>query len=270
MKNIMVKSVLLALLAVCFYFLGCGSDKSSGPDKNVSNTDFVAKASFSYGVEVTDHTFLSLEGINGNVAITGLSDADSVIVAGEKRVGSESMQDAEEHLQQLHVSVSEAQSGVFVKTIQPDQTYGRSYVVDYNITLPMNLDVAVINTNGAVDIDSVNGSVSVENVNGQVDLDEIIGSVSAQLVNGQVSAKVTPPKGGIISMSTVNGGINLEIPQYTSAQFSAIVVNGTFSISNLVLIGMVTTPNSISGTLGTGEGTIALSTVNGSISVSGF
>jgi DUF4097 and DUF4098 domain-containing protein YvlB len=270
MKNILVKSLPLAMLAVCFCFLGCGSDKSSGPDGNVGNTDFVAKASFSYGVEVTDHTRLRLEGINGNVDITALTEADSVIITGERRVGSESMQDAEAHLQELEVSVREVAGEVYVKTNQPDQTHGRSYVVDYNITLPKELEVVVINVNGAVDIDSVNGFVSVVNVNGQVDLDEIFGNVSVSLVNGQISAEVTPPLGGIISMATVNGGINLDIPQYTSAQFSVTVVNGTISISNLVLTGIVSTPTSLTGTLGTGEGTIALSTVNGSISVRGF
>jgi DUF4097 and DUF4098 domain-containing protein YvlB len=270
MKNNLMKLVVLILLVACFCFLGCGSDKSSGPDDNVSNTDFVAKESFSYGVEVTDHTLLSLEGINGNVTITGLSGADSVIITGERRVGSESMQDAEAHLQELEVSVREIASEVYVKTIQPDKTHGRSYVVDYNITLPKELEVVVINVNGAVDIDSVNGSVSVQNVNGQVNLDEIIGSVSVNLVNGQIQAEVTLPKGGTITMTTVNGGIDLDIPQYTSAQFSATVVNGTIAISNLVLIGLVSTPTSLTGTLGTGEGTIVLTTVNGSISVSGF
>jgi DUF4097 and DUF4098 domain-containing protein YvlB len=270
MKNISVKFVLLALLALCFCFLGCSSDKSSGPDDNVSNTDFVAKESFSFGVEVTDHTLLSLEGINGNVTITGLSGADSVIVSGEKRVGSESMQDAQDHLRLLGFNLRIVPGEIYIETNQPDKTYGRSYVVDYNITLPQNFDVVVINANGAVDIDSINGSVSVENVNGQVDLDEINGSASVQVVNGQISAEVSPPIGGIISMATVNGNIDLDIPQYISAHFSATVVNGTFTISNLMLIGMVVTSNSITGTLGTGEGTIALSTVNGNISVTGF
>jgi DUF4097 and DUF4098 domain-containing protein YvlB len=270
MKSNLVKLVVLVLLAVCFCFLGCGSDKSSGPDDNVNNTDFVAKESFSFGVEVTDHTKLRLEGINGNVTITALSGADSVIVSGEKRVGSESMQDAQDHLQELEFSVRIVAGEVYVKTTQPTETHGRSYVVDYNVTLPQDLNVVVINVNGAVNIDSVKGSVSVVNVNGQVNLDEIIGSVSVSLVNGQINAEVIPPKGGIISMTTVNGGINLDIPQYTSAEFSASVVNGTISMYDLVLIDLVSTPTSLTGTLGLGEGAIALSTVNGNISVSGF
>jgi len=237
---------------------------------NVSNTNFVAADSFSFEVEIETHTRLRLEGINGNVTISALSEADSVIITGEKRVGSESTQDAEEHLQELEVSVADMGSDVRVKTIQPEQTHGRSYVVDYTITLPQNLEVLVTNVNGAVTIDSINNSVSVVNVNGQVTLNEIFGSVLVSLVNGQIQAEVTLSTDGTIVMTTVNGGIGLDIPQSTSADFSASVVNGTIGISNLVLTNQVSTPDSLTGTLGDGQGTISLSTVNGSISVSGF
>jgi DUF4097 and DUF4098 domain-containing protein YvlB len=236
----------------------------------VRNTDFVASESFSFGVQVTDHTQLRLEGINGNVTITALSGPDSVIVTGEKRVGSESMQDAQNHLQHLQVGVSDAQSEVFVKTTQPDRTHGRSYVVDYVITLPQNLVVVVSNVNGTVTIDSLNSSLSVQNVNGQVILNEIFGSATVSLVNGQIQAEVTLPEGGTIALSTVNGGIGLAIPQNTSAEFSATVVNGVISLSDLILQNLVSTPNSLTGRLGAGQGTIGLSTVNGTISVSGF
>ncbi|NIM99598.1 MAG: DUF4097 family beta strand repeat protein [candidate division Zixibacteria bacterium] len=262
--------VLLFMLAVCILWVHCGKDKSSGPDDKVSNTDFVAKESFRFAVDAEDHTGLSLEGINGNVTITGLSGADSVIVAGEKRVGSESMQDAEEHLQDLQVNVWGVQGVVFVKTTQPDQTQGRAYVVDYDITLPKSLQVLVINVNGAVTIDSINSFISVQNVNGPVTLEEIFGSVSVQLVNGQIQAEVTLPQAGLITMSAVNGGIELAVPQNTSAEFSASVENGIISMSNLVLQDLRSTPNSLTGTLGDGQGTISLTTVNGSISVWGF
>jgi hypothetical protein len=270
MKNTVSKCVVLILLIVCLPCIHCGRDNPVDSDGIVRNTDFVASESFSFGVQVTDHTQLRLEGINGNVTITALSGADSVIVTGEKRVGSESMQDAEDHLQELDVSVTDALNEVFVKTTQPDQSHGRSYVVDYSIALPQNLVVVIINVNGGVTIDSVNSSVSVVNVNGQVVLNEIFGNVSVSLVNGQIQAEVTLPTGGTIGMSTVNGGIDLDIPQSTSAGFSAIVVNGTISISDLVLTGLVSTPTSLTGTLGTGQGTISLNTVNGSISVAGF
>jgi hypothetical protein len=262
--------VLFAALIFCVFWIHCGKDKGVDSGDNVSNTDFVAADSFSFEVEIGVHTRLSLEGINGNITITGLSGANSIIIEGERRVGSESTQDAEEHLQELEVSVTDMQSYVRVRTIQPDHSHGRSYVVDYTITLPQELEVVVANVNGIIVIDSASNSVTVANVNGQITLDEIFGSTSVQLVNGQIQAEVTLPADGVIGMSTVNGGIGLGIPQNTSAEFAAAVVNGTITISDLILKNPTSTANSLTGTLGDGQGTISLSTVNGTISVSGF
>jgi hypothetical protein len=270
MKSSLCKCVLPILLASYMLCIYCSRNKSTRPDDDVSNRDFVARESFYFAVDAEDHGRLRLQGINGNVAITALSGADSVIITGERRVGSESMQDAEDHLTELQVEVSDLFSEVQIKTIQPDETHGRSYVVDYDITLPQNMDVVVSNVNGIVMVEFVNGSVSVQNVNGQVVLNDIFGSVSVSLVNGLIEAEVTLPTAGTIGMSTVNGGIALDIPQSTSADFSAGVVNGTIVISGLVLTDLVSTPYSLTGTLGDGKGTIGLSTVNGSIIVSGF
>jgi DUF4097 and DUF4098 domain-containing protein YvlB len=269
MKFSSSKLVLLMLLIFGLLFIHC-SKKSVDSTDNVDNTNFIATESFSYRGEVENQTQLRLEGINGNIAITGSSETDSVIVSAQKYVGSESTQDAQAHLGELHVSVTETANEIIVKTIQPDETRGRNYGVDYEITLPQDFTVLVTNANGGISITSVHESVSVVNVNGQVILTDISGSASVSLVNGQIQAEVTLRKGGTIVMTTVNGGIDLEIPQYTSAEFSASVVNGTVAVSNLALIGVVSTPTSLTGTLGTGEGTITLTTVNGGINVTGF
>jgi DUF4097 and DUF4098 domain-containing protein YvlB len=270
MKRTFSKFIVLVLLTACISWIHCGKDNSTDSTGNVKNTDFVAEESFSFEVDVKDHTRLRLEAVNGNVIITGLSESDSVMITGEKSVGSESIKDAEDHLQELEVSVQDLGSEVFVKTVQPGQTYGRSYVVDYTITLPKSLQVLVDNVNGTVRIDSINNRVSADNVNGQVTLNEIFGSAFVNLVNGQIEGEVTLPMAGTADMSTVNGNIELDIPGSTSAEFSASVTHGIITISNLVLQNEVRTPTSLSGRLGDGQGTISLSTVNGSISVSGF
>lgn len=270
MKRIFSKFIVLVLLAACISWIYCGKDSPTDSNGNVKNTDFVAADSFSFEVEIEDHMRLSLEGVNGNITITGFSEASSVLIWGEKRVGSESTQDAEEHLNELDVKVTDMQSEVSVKTIQPDQTYDRSYVVDYNITLPQNLQVVVANVNGTVSIDSISNSVTVANVNGQITMDEIFGSTSVELFNGQIQAEVTLPTDGTIALSTTNGGIVLAIPVNTSAEFAATAVNGTISMPDHILKNVTSTSNSLTGTLGDGQGTISLSTVNGSISVSGF
>lgn len=270
MKNGITKLFFLVLLAASFICITCSSDKSVDSDGGVDNTDFVAKESFSFKVDVAAHSRLRLEAITGSVTITGKSGSDSVLITGEKRVGSESTQDAEEHLQQLIVSVQDLGNEVFVKTTQPEQAQGRSYVVDYTITLPEDLEVLVNHVTGSVGVYSVNNGVSVSHVTGQVLLDEISSSALVNLVTGEIEAEVTLPEDSTINFNLVTGNVELNIPQSTSAEFSAKVVTGTISLSDLVLQNQVSTPGSLSGTLGSGEGTISLNVVTGSISVKGF
>ena len=273
MKGIGLKLAVAVSLAACICWIDCGSDKPTGSDDNVSNTDFVASESFSFEVEITSHTKVRLEGINGNVTVAGLPEADSVIVTGEKRVGSESMKDAEDHLQDLQVSVSELPREVHVKTTQPDETHGRSYVVDYDITLPQNLWVMVFNVNGSVTVDSNNRFVTVSNVNGHLTFNKIFGGVFVSLTNGHIQAEVTLPTDEAfdsIDMATANGDVDLDIPKSTSARFMASVLNGTISISGLALNDPVSTATSLKGKFGDGRGLIALSLGNGDLRVSGF
>jgi DUF4097 and DUF4098 domain-containing protein YvlB len=271
MKNFIRAYMALILLAGCLLLVHCGKSKSTRSDDQVDNTNFVASESFRFAVDAENKAGLRVDGISGNVEVLGLAEADSVIITGERRVGSESLEDAQNHLTELQVEVSDLTSGVQVKTIQPDEAHGRSYVVDYSITLPKTMDVVVNNVNGGVSINSIEGEIAVQNVNGSVMLDQIRGIAYVNVVNGQIQGHVALLSSGTsIEMITVNGSIGLDIPQSASAQFSASVVNGTIGVSGLALTDLVSTPYSLTGTLGDGQGRILLSTVNGSISVVGF
>ncbi len=249
----------------------CDSDTIfNSNDDNVDNTNFVAKESFNFAVDVKNHTQVRFDAINGNVEIIGSASATSVTITGERRVGSESTADAEEYLQKLEVRVTETASIVFVETIQPAKNHGRNFVVDYKITMPENLELDADNINGNMTIENIRNDVDVDNVNGTIDLRDIVGNASADVVNGLIRAKVTMPQNGNIDMGTVNGNIELEIPQNTSADFSASVTNGAIQILNLTLQNEVATTRSVEGTLGNGEGTIKTNTVNGNIKTTGF
>lgn len=269
MKSIFkFKISLLSFFLICF-ILACGILDPDDTDR-VSNSNFIAEESFSFEVAVANHSRFRLEGINGRVEITGDSRANSVKIEGEKQVGSESFEDAELHLQELEVIVKETADEIFVKTIQPQDTRGRDYVVNYKITLPKVLKVLADNVNGNVSIQSINNDVAVGNVNGTIVLDDIFGSTTVSIVNGQIRGHMTLPLDGSNNMSTVNGNIDLDIPKNTSAEFSSKVVNGEIRLSKLELQNTVSSPTLLRGTLGRGQGTIALSTVNGNINVAGF
>ena len=257
---------LLVLLSACetdgFIF--------NSNDENVDNTNFVAKESFQFEVDVQNHTLVRLDAINGNVEIIGSANATSVTITGERRVGSESTADAEEYLMKLEVRVTETASMILVETIQPDKNHGRNFVVDYKITLPENLELDANNINGNMAIENIKNDVDIDNVNGIIDLKNIVGNASVDVVNGLIRAKITMPENGNIDMGTVNGNIELQIPLNTSADFSANVTNGAIQILNLTLQNEVATTRSLQGTLGNGGGTIKTNTVNGNINTTGF
>ncbi len=240
----------------------------------MSNTNIPASDDLSIDpVDAEGRDLFSLIGVNGNITINGSSPDNSVIIAGTKRVRSESFEDAQAHLADIFVDVDleKDQSAVFVETIQPECTGGRNYIVDYTITLPSNLLVLVENFNGNVTINNIDNDVSVVLFNGDVNLLQINGSASATLFNGTIDAGVTLPVGGEIKFDVANGAIDLSIPVNTSAEFLASTVNGSINLSqNLVLNPVLQTPNSLEGTLGAGEGTIDLEVDNGDINVSGF
>ena len=259
----------------------------TGPTGNVDNTNFEASENFSTDVAVTTQNVLAIRGINGNVEITGSAVATEVTIAGTKTVKSESVQDAEDYLDNLQVNVTTTATAIGAETVQPSANRGRNLSIDYRITVPAALRVDVVNTNGNVDVFSVASNVSVLNTNGNVELDDITGNASVTLTNGNVEldnlvgsataittngnvvGDVTLPLNGTLSLQTTNGTAQLVVPQNTSADVTASLANGQISVTNLTFSNLVQTPTSLTGTLGAGEGMISLTTVNGDVDLIG-
>lgn len=271
METGVFKSCLFKLFAAYILFIVFGCDEYSiGPNDNFNNASFIAKESFSFSAVALNNSKFRLEAINGNVTITGNSTSDSIIIKGEKIVASESISDAQTHLTQLNVDTQNITNGILIKTKQPNESNGRSYTINYIISIPNNYEISVELANGNVLISSINNAVSVNNINGEVSLDDIFGSTFINLVNGQIKSKQSLPQNGIINFASVNGSIKLDIPSNTSAEFSAGTINGNISVSNLIIKNQVVTATSIKGILNAGEGKINLSLVNGSISAAGL
>ncbi len=247
----------------------CSSDGDSGVSQ-VSNTNFEAVESFNFVVPVLNQTLFTLIGVNGEINISGDAGANSVTITGVKRVLSDSVEDAQANLQNLTISVLDLPNEIRVETVQPSISGGRSYIVNYTVTLPKFLKNNVTNLNGTVALDSIDNDVTVLNMNGTAALTNINGSASASILNGLIQGDVTLPLNGVIELTTLNGDIDLEIPVTTTAVLSASVTIGTITTQNLVLNNVVSTPTFLSGTLGSGQGTIQLETKQtGNITLTG-
>lgn len=227
---------LVALFALLFSF-GC-ADISVNPTADITGSGNIvntkANESFSYKVDLTGQLTLMVKGINGSVNVESVSGTNQVTVSGEKEVGAETYSEAKANLKNVQVEINKFSNELLVKTVQPKYSDGKSYSVNYTISIPSHLNVVVENVNG-----SINGKLNV-------------------------------PQNGNVNLSLTNGSIELEIPQSTSAEFSANLTFGSISMQNLILHDRVSTAKSLQGTIGNGDGSISLSTTNGNIDVFGF
>ena len=252
-----------------FIFLSCDDDSSpSGP--NVDNTNYSASEDFSYRIATGNNTNLRLEAINGNVEVEGVSGIDSVRIWGERKVESESVADAEAHLSELSVEINEHGGQIIMWTDQPEKNYGRNYQVEYNIQVPEDWQLDIEEVNGNINISDMEQSVVAGLTNGNLYLWDISGSVDGELINGNIDSKIVLPAAGVCELSIMNGQIDLMIPQPTSATFLASVMNGEIDLTNISLQNQTVTSTSVVGTLGSGNGKVNLSTMNGNIRVTGF
>jgi len=242
---------------------------NDGTVGNFTEPEFFAEETVAVELPVVNHMRIRLETISGDIEIEGQIDAHSVIVTAQKWVGSDRMEDAEVHLQELETRVTAQNDEILIQTLQPENTENREYQVDYHITLPSNLEIEVTHVNGDIVVQDTESPVWVDSTNSHVFLSNIFGNVDVNLSNGSINSTMALPVNGEIRFSTGNGNLDLSIPTSTSAMLAASVVNGFISVSSLEFDGVQTT-QSLTGTLGNGEGVIELGAVNGNISVIGL
>jgi len=253
------------VLAIALIFSSC-TICPNGND-HVDNTQYEASEQFSYEYIVDDQTNFSIDGINGNITIIGKSDINYIHISGERKVESETIDDAEECLEDLQVQINNNDYEFSVLTRQPSNTYGRNYIVNYYITVPRNFRLNIYNVNGNIETDSINNNIHLTQTNGNIYFHEIYGSIESYLTNGNIISKMALPLNGVCKLATVNGNVVLSIPDTTSAQIAANITNGNITITGLTLTSQQTSPHEVTGILNDGNGTIDIDVVNGSIQV---
>jgi hypothetical protein len=266
-----MRTNVVALTVTAVLLAGC--DDSSGPSGGgqVGNQNFLAEVSLNIDLDATGRTTFRVEGINGNITVVGVVGTETFMIRGERQVWSESVADAQDYLDRLQVAVTEVGNEILIRTVQPSNTGGRNLVVNYELSVPARLIARLSNINGNVTVQLMDDDVTVNNTNGNVTLDDILGDQDVLLVNGNIESQISVlALGGVIDLTTVNGNVVLDIPQNTSAQFSANLVNGVITVNGLTLLNPVQTQTSVSGTLGGGNGRIDLRTTNGNIQATGF
>ena len=268
MKTLFLKQSFLftaLLLSAAFITNCCIVDPDSAHNQNHE-----AIEPFQYNIELGNLDRVRITGINGSIEIIGDSSVTMAEIWGEKTVRSDSRSDAIDHLDDLQVEIDSDQNILCIETVQPKDTHGRSYEVDYHLLIPPSWKTYALNVNGNIYIEAMHNDVTSGLTNGDITLMDVEGNINADVVNGEITGAVTIPLAGVCFMNIVNGQIDIDIPKETSAEFLASVTNGSIQITDLVINNLQSTPKTMQGILGDGEGTMQLSIVNGPIYVRGF
>jgi hypothetical protein len=272
--SLLVASVMLVIVGATMsscVIIRDDHDNWRDDSDNVDNTHYSASEPIYYASVAGSRTALNVNAINGPVTIQGEAGLDSIIITGVRRVESESTQDARDHLPDLLLILDPNSSSTFtVRTEQPHETHGRNYVVEYSIRIPLAWQVTVANINGDVTLDSLGGNAVVSEQCGSVHLWDVLANTDAQVTAGMIECRTVLSGTHRCALQTVTGDVHLWIPENTSADLSASVVIGSITLQGLTLHDSQVTPTHVHGTLGNGEGTIALVATTGAITVTGF
>jgi DUF4097 and DUF4098 domain-containing protein YvlB len=215
---------------------------------------------------------VSLKNVNGAVHISAW-DRNEVQVDAIKRARTK------EALDEAEIVIDSASSSISIRTRYPDSERKRAWhgddqkaSVEYTLKVPRRARLFAVETvNGGVDVKAVSGNVKVSSVNGSVIAQNLASEAQLSTVNGRVEASFEKLEGTpSISLHTVNGSIELSIPDRSNAELSASTVHGGIASD----FGMPASTmrhhkvgGSFTGRIGSGGAHIKLSSVNGGIRI---
>lgn len=218
---------------------------------------------FHHTYALTSDGLLSLSNVNGDVHITSW-DRDEVKVDAIKSA------DSEAKLADIQIRIDAEPDSIRIKTEYPQHLFhnnpGR---VDYTLTVPKRARLKAISlVNGALDIQGVAGDVEASAVNGRINTLNLAGNLKLNSVNGRINASFDRPDvNRSISINSVNGQMQVDLPADVNADLHASTVNGGISDDFGLPDEHHFVGHNVSGKLGSGGGRIELSSVNGRIEI---
>ncbi|HEY4321600.1 MAG TPA: DUF4097 family beta strand repeat-containing protein [Gemmatimonadales bacterium] len=151
-----------------------------------------------------------------------------------------------------------------------DSRHGDNFEVEmhYTVHVPAGARLQVDDVNGGVSVRDVDTDANINTVNGSIDF---TGTTASRLetVNGHINAALSRAAwSGTLSMSTVNGGIDITLPAGANTAIHGTTVNGGLSSPDFpITISKGWGPKSLDGQIGSGGRQLNVETVNGGITL---
>ncbi len=121
-------------------------------------------------------------------------------------------------------------------------------------------------SNGKIEVDTLEGAAFLRTSNGGLDLQEVTGEVDAETSNGGISYSGDMIAGGDNRLITSNGNVDVELLGTPSIELDASTSNGDIT-SELPITATTTGDDHLVGTIGDGEADLYIRTSNGNVMI---
>ena len=214
-----------------------------------------------------------LNNINGNVRIQGWERDEVRLDAVKSAYTNRRMEEAT-------IDVRATGDSVEIRTRYPNESqtftdeaprkYDNPATVEYTLTVPRGARLESIELiNGSLDLAGLAGEVHASSINGRLTARELSGEAKLSTINGPLEATFTRLDADkSISLSSVNGTVQLVIPSDANAAVKASTVHGTITndfglpVRHGRYVG-----TDLAGQIGQGGPRIKLGNVNGTINL---
>ncbi len=216
-QSAVIRFVVVATLAITVPVFAAVTTRGATPEDDPRAAWFDRYAEQRQGPEQTERFSqsyrvgrdgaLDLQNISGDVRVTGGS-GDEIRIEGVKRVRHRDEADARRLLDELRIEMTNVGGRVEVRTIYPRNRNYRnvSASVDYVITVPAPVSVALKTISGDISVTSVNGEVRVETVSGDLDVSATPQISLAKTVSGDITARnIGTP--AALTLESVSGSV---------------------------------------------------------------
>ena len=139
--------------------------------------------------------------------------------------------------------------------------------VDFTVKVPARVSFVGKTVNGEISANQLTGNVVAKTVNGGITI-STTGYAEATTINGGISARVGDGQwSNAVNFSTLNGGINLDLPANLSTDVEAETLNGQINSDFPINLTTLKDRRHLRGRIGAGGRELLLKTLNGSINL---
>jgi hypothetical protein len=252
------------------------------------------KERFDQTVPLKPGSQVSLNNLNGGVTFEAW-DRNEVHIEAEKQVRAGSDEQARKLMSQIKINVVPGPSGLRIDTHMPKREDGGWLAdlfnggnvnagVSYKVHVPRQSALAIVNSNGALQVTGTQGNARLETSNGRITIQEVAGdlalktsnghisvvhaegTVKAETTNGGIDAELTRYAGHELSFETSNGGVSVRLPRDSRFTVDAETSNGSVQ-SDFSLDGGRTGKHNLKGAVNGGGPTLYIRTSNGGVHI---